>query len=60
MELTFKPFFFYAKSDLTKEPIDKVLAYDYLGALHYFSERKKMDRVKFLEIYIVVEKDGSK
>ena len=50
MDFTYKHFFFYAKSDLTKEPIDKILAYDYEGALFYFAGRKKMDHNKFLEM----------
>ena len=59
MDFTYKHFFFYAKSDLTKEPIDKILAYDYEGALFYFAGRKKMDHNKFLEMY-EIEENGSK
>lgn len=55
----YKHFFFYAKSDLTKEPIDKILAYDYEGALFYFAGRKKMDHDKFLEVY-TIEENGSR
>lgn len=55
----YKHFFFYAKSDLTKEPIDRILAYDYEGALFYFAGRKKMDHDKFLEVY-TIEENGSR
>lgn len=57
--MEYKHFFFYTKSDLTKEAIDKVLAYDYEGALFYFSRRKKMEQDKFLELY-KIEENGSR
>jgi hypothetical protein len=59
MKYTYKRFMFYAKSDLVKEPIGKVLAYDYEGALFYFTFRKKMDHNKFLEMYNI-EENGTK
>ena len=59
MKYTYKHFQFYTKSDSLKEPISKVLAYDYEGALFYFSFRKKMDRSKFLEMYNI-EENGTK
>ena len=59
MKYTYKRFMFYSKSDLVKEPISKVLAYDYEGALFYFSFCKKIDRSKFLEMYNI-EENGTK
>jgi hypothetical protein len=59
MSYIYKHYIFYSQSDPSKEPIDKVLAYDYDGALEYFSERKKMSKKMFLDIYTIIE-NGSK
>ena len=40
--LKYNTYFYYAKNDNSQESIDKVVAYDYDGALEYFSKRKKM------------------
>jgi hypothetical protein len=57
--LKYNTYFYYAKNDSSKEPIDKVLAYDWDGALEYFSERKKIDKITFLQLYTIIE-NGSK
>ena len=57
--LKYNTYFYYAKNDSSKEPIDKVLAYDWDGALEYFSERKKMSKITFLQLYTIIE-NGSK
>jgi hypothetical protein len=49
----FKPYFYYAKSDSSKEPIDKIIAMDLESAIEYFAERKQMDKYTFLKIYNV-------
>ena len=49
--LNFKPYFYYSKVDLTKEPIDRIVAVDYDTALEYFAERKQIDPYTFLKIY---------
>ena len=59
MSYIYKHYIFYSQSDPSKEPIDKVLAYDYDGALEYFSERKKIDKITFLQLYTIIE-NGSK
>jgi|LakMenEpi03Aug12_release.lakeMendotaPanAssembly.Ray.scaffolds.fasta_scaffold1383093_1 hypothetical protein len=57
--LKYNTYFYYVKSDNSQESIDKVLAYDWDGALEYFSERKKMDKLTFLQLYTIKE-NGSK
>ena len=52
----FKPYFYYAKSDSSKEPIDKIIAMDLESAIEYFAERKQMDKYTFLKIYNVESK----
>jgi hypothetical protein len=49
--LKYKPYFYYAKTDSKKEAIDKILAFDFEGALEYFSDRKKLNKEEFLNIY---------
>jgi hypothetical protein len=51
----YKGYLYYSKSDLNKEPIDRVLAYDYAGALDYFSNRKKISKKEFLKLYTINE-----
>ena len=53
-------YFYHIKSDVTKETIDKVLAYDYEGALEFFSKRKKIDKNIFTYLYTIEENNGSK
>jgi len=57
--LKYNTYFYYAKNDSSKEPIDKVGAFDWSGALEYFSERKKIDKLTFLQLYTIIE-NGSK
>ena len=57
--LKYNTYFYYAKNDNSQEPIDKVLAYDWDGALEYFSERKKISKITFLQLYTIIE-NGSK
>jgi hypothetical protein len=47
----YKPYYYYAKSDSTKEPIDKVISLNFESALFHFAERKRMEPPKFLELY---------
>ena len=58
--LKYTSYYFYSKINTSKEPIDKVLAHSYEGALEYFSERKKMSKHMFLGIYEILENDKSK
>lgn len=55
----YNTYFYYAKNDVNQESLDKVGAYDYEGALEYFSKRKKMDKLIFLQLYTIIE-NGSK
>ena len=48
--LKFKPYYYYSKGDLKKEPIDKIIALSYQDALQYFSDRKQMDEYTFLNL----------
>jgi hypothetical protein len=57
--LKYNTYFYYSKNDSSQESIDKVLAYDYDGALEYFSERKKISKITFLQLY-TIEENGSK
>jgi len=57
--LKYNTYFYYAKNNNSQESIDKVLAYDWNGALEYFSERKKMSKITFLQLYTIIE-NGSK
>jgi predicted transcriptional regulator len=50
----YKPYYYYAKNDLNKEAIDKVLAFDFESALMHFSERKQMDGYVFLTLFEIV------
>ena len=53
--LKYLPYIYFAKSDSTKEAIDKILSFDYENALWYFASRKKMSEEEFLEIYTIEE-----
>ena len=55
--LTYKAYFYYSKTDLKKEPIDKVIAMSYESALQYFSERKQMDEHTFLNLFEIEENE---
>ena len=57
--LKYNTYFYYAKNDSNQESIDKVVAYDWDGALEYFAERKKMSKITFLQLYTIIE-NGSK
>jgi hypothetical protein len=57
--LKYNVYFYYAKNDSNQEPIDKVGAFDWSGALEYFSTRKKIDKLTFLQLY-TIEENGSK
>jgi len=52
--LEYKPYFYYSKFDLNKEPLDKILAFSYESALEYFSERKQLKKEIFLDLYEIV------
>jgi hypothetical protein len=52
-EEDYKPYYYYAKSDSTKEPIDKVIALNYESAMLHFAERKRIEPNKFTELYEV-------
>ena len=41
--LKYNTYFYYAKNDDSQESIDKVVAYDWDGALEYFAERNKTE-----------------
>ena len=58
----YKEYYYYFKTDPSKEPIDKVIAVDYEDALDYFAERKKMKEEIFMNLYVieVYEKTKSK
>lgn len=57
--LKFKPYYFYSKSDIDKEPIDKIIALDFNNALEYFCERKQLDQYTFLKLYEIIEENGN-
>ena len=52
-----KQFFFYSKSDSTKEPISKTYAVSRLGAAKKFSKIKQLSLKSFLNIYGVLKYD---
>jgi len=52
----FKPYYYYAKSDSSKEKIDGIVAMDLDLAIEYFAERKQMNKYTFLKIYNVESK----
>lgn len=43
----------YLKSDPNKEPINRINAYSYEEALDFFSQRKKINKEAFLNIFEV-------
>jgi hypothetical protein len=55
-EQDYKPYYYYAKSDSTKEPIDKIVALSFEFALNFFAERKKIDPSTFLKLYEIKSK----
>jgi len=55
-EQDYKPYYYYAKSDSTKEPIDKIIALNFETALMFFAERKNIDPLTFLELYEIKSK----
>ena len=52
-------YYFYSKTDKTKEPIDKINTLDEEEALEYFTKRKNIDKYTFLKIY-TIDKTESK
>jgi hypothetical protein len=56
--LEYKPYFYYSKFDTNKEPLDKILTFDYENALEYFANRKQLNKKIFLELYEIVESYG--
>lgn len=54
LELEYKPYYYYSKFDLKKEPLDKILAFSYESALEYFAERKQLREEVFLNLYEIV------
>jgi len=52
-------YYFYSKTDKTKEPIDKINTLDEEEALEYFAKRKNIDKYTFLKIY-TIDKTESK
>jgi hypothetical protein len=47
----YKPYYYYAKNDLNKEAIDKILAFDFESALTHFANRKQMEGYVFLTLF---------
>ena len=56
--LKYNSYFYYSINDVKYECIDKVLAYNYEGALHYFLKRKKLDELEFLHLYKIVKDEN--
>jgi predicted transcriptional regulator len=52
--LEYKPYFYYAKNDINREAIDKVLTFDFENALEHFSNRKQLKKDEFLNLYEIV------
>jgi len=44
-------YYFYSKSDKTKEPINKIFALSRIKAAQHFAARKALDLKAFLAIY---------
>ena len=44
-------YYFYSKSDSTKEIIDQIQAKDLETAVAYFTQRKNLPKDKFFELY---------
>ena len=53
--LLFKPYYYYAKNDVNKEVIDRIIALSYYDALNYFVSRKQLEEVEFLKVYEMIE-----
>jgi hypothetical protein len=53
--LLFKPYYYYAKNDVHKEVIDRIIASSYYDALNYFVSRKQLEEVEFLKVYEMIE-----
>jgi len=52
--LEYKPYFYYSKFDTNKEPLDKILTFDYENALEHFANRKQLRKETFLELYEII------
>lgn len=52
--LEYKPYYYYAKNDLNKEAIDKILAFDFESALTHFANRKQMKEHLFLTLFEII------
>jgi hypothetical protein len=44
-------YYFYSRSDKTREPINKVVALSRIKAAQYFADRKSLDLKAFLVVY---------
>ena len=53
--LLFKPYYYYAKNDVNKEVIDRIIASSYYDTLNYFVSRKQLEEVEFLKVYEMIE-----
>lgn len=50
----YKPYYYYSKNDPNKEPIDRILTFDFENALMHFSSKKQMDGYTFLALFEIV------
>ena len=53
-------YYFYSKTDSTKEPVSKAKCESYEDALEYFSEKKKLSKKAFLNLYEITTENDSK
>jgi hypothetical protein len=56
---TLKPYFYYSKNDLNKEPIDRVMAMNEKDAIIYFTDRKKLNEDAFKQLYTIEKHEAT-
>jgi len=53
-------YYFYSKTDSSKEPVAKTKCQSYEDALDYFSKIKKLSKQVFNKLYEIVKENDSK
>jgi len=53
-------YYFYSKTDLSKEPVLRAKCQSYEDALEYFSKIKKLSKQAFLDLYEITTENDSK
>lgn len=53
-------YYFYSKTDSSKEPVLRVKCQSYEDALDYFSKIKKLSKQEFIKLYEITNENDSK